>query len=112
LIASLDLLAILKERRKPEPAVCASTVDRSCFPCPEGVATSLIVALVSLTLVFLRALWYITMVKSEKMKGDKEQETGQNDFDDAAEVESTARTVQETIQVNRPRPYLLSLGPS
>jgi hypothetical protein len=72
----------------------------------------LIVALVSLTLVFLRALWYITMVKSEKMKGDKEQETGQNDFDDAAEVESTARTVQETIQVNRPRPYLLSLGPS
>lgn len=71
----------------------------------------MIVALVSLTLVFLRALWYITMVKSEKKEGDKEQETGQDDFDDAAEVKSTARTVQETIQVNRPRPYLLSLGP-
>jgi hypothetical protein len=108
LIASL---AYLTEGATKPAAVCASTVDRSCFPCPEGIAASLIVALVSLTLVFLRALWYITMVKSEKKEGDKEQETGQDDFDDAAEVKSTARTVQETIQVNRPRPYLLSLGP-
>ena len=76
-------------------------VNESCFPCPEGVATTVIVGLLVVAVLFLRALWYITMVRTKEQDGDEDSEARQHKFDEVDEVESNAGMLQTAAQVRQ-----------
>ena len=76
-------------------------VNESCFPCPEGLATTVIVVLLVVAVLFLRTLWYITMVRTMEQDGDEGLEARQQEFDELDEAKSNASMLQTATQVRQ-----------
>ena len=67
-------------------------VGQNCFPCPEGIATSVIVAGAVVAVVFLTALWQVTMVKPRS----EDDSDGREDTEGTKENVETARSALQS----------------